>query len=93
VKIDIYAGDCVESLKKLKDQSVHTCVTSPPYYGLRNYGVEGQLGLEQTPKEFVDNLVTELRTARDLTPMQIKDLQIDLQRCKNSMETYRAMAL
>ena len=64
MKIDIYAGDCLESLKKLEDQSVHTCVTSPPYYGLRDYGVEGQLGLEQTPKEFVDNLVNVFKEVK-----------------------------
>ena len=36
---------------------VQTCITSPPYYGLRDYGVDGQIGNEQTPKEFIDNLV------------------------------------
>jgi DNA modification methylase len=42
------------------------CVTSPPYFGLRDYGVEGQLGLEQTPQEYVDNLVEVFRLVRDL---------------------------
>ena len=45
IKIDIYSGDCIKSLKNLPEKSINTCVTSPPYYGLRNYGVEGQLGL------------------------------------------------
>jgi len=64
MKIDIYAGDCIRSLKNMPEQSVHTCVTSPPYYGLRDYGVEGQLGLEQTPKEFVDNLVNVFKEVK-----------------------------
>ena len=64
MKIDIYAGDCLDSLKQLKDQSVHTCITSPPYFALRDYGVEGQLGLEETPKEFVDNLVNVFKEVK-----------------------------
>ena len=56
--IRILQGDCIESLKKLEDQSINTCITSPPYWGLRDYnGEEKQLGLEDTPEEFVDNLV------------------------------------
>lgn len=53
----IITGDAREVLKTLPDQSVHCCVTSPPYWGLRDYGVDGQLGLEETPEEYVDNLV------------------------------------
>lgn len=49
----LHLGDALEVLKTMPDQSVHCCVTSPPYWGLRDYGVEGQLGLEQTPQEFV----------------------------------------
>jgi len=56
--IRIIKGDCSESLKKLDDKSVNTCITSPPYWGLRNYNdEEKQLGLEDTPEEFVNNLV------------------------------------
>ena len=56
--IKILQGDCIESLNKLEDQSINTCITSPPYWGLRDYnGEEKQLGLEDTPEEFVDNLV------------------------------------
>ena len=56
--IRIIQGDCIESLKKLEDKSINTCITSPPYYGLRNYNdEEKQLGMEDTPEEFVDNLV------------------------------------
>lgn len=53
----IYIGDCLQSLKAMPDGCVQTCVTSPPYFGLRDYGVDGQLGLEQTPDEFVAALV------------------------------------
>lgn len=49
--------DVIEGLRSLPDQSVHTVVTSPPYWGLRDYQVDGQLGLEKTPEEYVDKLV------------------------------------
>lgn len=49
----IYTGDCLEVLKTLPDDSVHCCVTSPPYYALRDYGMEGQIGRETSPKEYV----------------------------------------
>lgn len=55
---DILIGDCRESLRSLPEKSVHTCVTSPPYFGLRDYGHEGQIGLEPTPDEFVSQLVS-----------------------------------
>ena len=45
----------------LKDKSVNCVVTSPPYWGLRDYGVDGQLGLEETPEEYVENMVTVFR--------------------------------
>lgn len=53
---EILVGDAVTRLRELSDGSVRTCVTSPPYWGLRDYGNEGQLGLEPTPQEFVENL-------------------------------------
>lgn len=52
----IMVGDAVSRLRELPDGSVRTCVTSPPYWGLRDYGNDGQLGLERTPQEFVENL-------------------------------------
>lgn len=55
--LTILQGDCIEKLRELPDESVQTCITSPPYWGLRDYGVEGQLGLESTPEEYVQNLV------------------------------------
>ena len=60
----IMVGDCRESLRTLPDQSVHCVVTSPPYFGLRDYGVGGQLGLEPTPAEFVAAMVEVFREVR-----------------------------
>lgn len=53
----ILKGDCIKSLKTLDDESVNCCVTSPPYWGLRDYGESDQLGLEETPEEYVANMV------------------------------------
>jgi len=53
----ILSGDCRETMKTLEARSVHTCVTSPPYWGLRDYGIDGQIGKEPSPKEFVSTLV------------------------------------
>jgi len=62
--VTIYQGDCREVLKQIEAESINCCVTSPPYYGLRDFGVEGQLGLEDTPEEYVEQLVGMLREAR-----------------------------
>jgi len=51
-------------LKKLPNESVNCCVTSPPYYGLRDYGCEGQIGLEKTPEEYVEKMVAVFREVR-----------------------------
>lgn len=61
---EIYVGDCLTSLVAMPDRSVHCCVTSPPYFGLRDYGAEGQIGLEPTPDEFVAALVKVFREVR-----------------------------
>lgn len=53
----IFNKNCLEGLKDLPCESVHCCVTSPPYYGLRNYGTEEQIGLEETPEMFVEALM------------------------------------
>lgn len=52
----IYNEDCLYGLKKLPDNSVDCCITSPPYYGLRDYGCRNQIGLEQTPQEYIERL-------------------------------------
>ena len=61
---DILQGDCLEVLQGMQSESVQTCVTSPPYWGLRDYGVDGQLGLEQTPEEYVAHMVDVFREVR-----------------------------
>lgn len=56
--------DCLAALKELPDDFVHCCVTSPPYYALRDYGVDGQIGREETPAQYVARLTevfTEVR--------------------------------
>lgn len=53
----ILCGDAAEQLKTLADGSVNMCVTSPPYYGLRDYGEERQIGIEQTPEEYIARLI------------------------------------
>jgi DNA modification methylase len=57
MKTKILNGDCIEMMKTLPDQSVNCCVTSPPYFGLRDYGHDGQIGLEETPEAFVQKMV------------------------------------
>ena len=62
----ILFGDCRETLKEF-DGKARTCVTSPPYYGLRDYGgEESQIGQEQTPEEYIQNLVEVFRSVRDV---------------------------
>jgi len=60
----IITGDSVGSLAKQPDESVHCVVTSPPYWGLRDYGVKGQIGLESTPEEYVKSMVEVFRHVR-----------------------------
>tara|TARA_R100000935_G_scaffold51598_1_gene78220 strand:- start:350 stop:1786 length:1437 start_codon:yes stop_codon:yes gene_type:complete len=63
--IKILQGDCLETLKQLEKNSINTCITSPPYWGLRDYnGEEKQLGLEETPEEFVQNLVNVFKEVK-----------------------------
>ena len=62
----ILFGDCRETLKTI-DVKARMCVTSPPYYGLRNYGNEDrQIGMEQTPEEYIEQLVDVFRSVRDV---------------------------
>jgi len=60
----LHLGDCREILQTLPEQSVHCCVTSPPYFGLRDYGMAEQIGLEPTPEQFVAELVAVFREVR-----------------------------
>lgn len=61
---EIREGDALEELRKMPDASVNCCVTSPPYWGLRDYGVTAQMGLEATPEEYVARLGTVFRELR-----------------------------
>ena len=60
----ILIGDVFDGLRALPDASVQCCVTSPPYWGLRDYGVPGQLGLEPTPEEYAARMVEVFREVR-----------------------------
>jgi len=60
----LYQGDCLDVLRSLEAGSVHCCVTSPPYWGLRDYSHDGQLGLEATPDEYVACMVDVFREVR-----------------------------
>lgn len=60
----IIQGDALTRLKELPSESVDCCITSPPYYGLRDYGVEGQIGLEESPEAYVSKLVEVFREVR-----------------------------
>ncbi len=64
----IYQGDCRDTLKRLAAEGarVNTCVTSPPYFGLRDYGCDGQIGLEETPDAYVAKMVEVFRCVRDV---------------------------
>jgi DNA modification methylase len=53
----IYQGDAFEILKTLPDNSIQCCVTSPPYWNLRDYGIDDQLGLEETPEKYVEHMI------------------------------------
>ena len=63
-KVNILIGDCRNLLREMAEKSVHTCVTSPPYFGLRDYGMDDQIGLEQTPEAFVAEMVAVFREVK-----------------------------
>ena len=60
----IIIRDAMNALKQLPDECIDCCVTSPPYYGLRDYGVPGQIGIEETPEIYIEKLVTIFREVR-----------------------------
>lgn len=62
--MQIINADVLDGLRALSDGCCSTCVTSPPYYGLRDYGVDGQIGLENTPEEYIENMVKIFREVR-----------------------------
>ncbi len=64
MSVDIHIGDCIDLMRLMPDASVNCCVTSPPYFGLRNYGHAGQIGLEATPDAYVAKIVDVFREVR-----------------------------
>lgn len=60
----VYLGDAIESIRTFPDECIDCVVTSPPYYGLRDYGVDGQIGLEDTPPQYIERLVSLFREIR-----------------------------
>jgi DNA modification methylase len=62
--VTIHVGDCLDTLRKMPDGSVQCCATSPPYWGLRDYGHDGQIGLESTPEAYVARMVEVFREVR-----------------------------
>jgi len=60
----ILQGDVINRLKDIEDNTIQCVVTSPPYWGLRDYGEDNQLGLEETPEEYVENMVNVFREVR-----------------------------
>ena len=64
VEVKIIQGDALEQLQKLPSESAYTCITSPPYYGLRDYGTNGQIGTEETPEEYIERLTAVFREVR-----------------------------
>ena len=60
----VIEGDALATLRTLAGESVHCCITSPPYWSLRDYGCKGQIGLEKTPDEYVARLVAVFREVR-----------------------------
>ena len=85
----ILLGDVREQLAEIPAGSVQTCVTSPPYWGLRDYGTAGQLGLEATPDEYVANMVAVFREVRRV----LRDdgtLWLNLGDCYTPQSTHKA---
>ena len=64
MNIEIVQGDCMDVMAGMAEKSVQCCITSPPYWGLRDYGVEGQFGLEKTLEEYISKMVDVFREVR-----------------------------
>ena len=64
VENTVIFGDALHGLKMLESESVDTCITSPPYYNLRDYGKDEQIGRENTPEDYINNLVLVFREVR-----------------------------
>lgn len=90
--IEILQGDCLEVLRTLPSESVNCCVTSPPYWGLRDYGVKRQLGSERTPDEYVANMVALFGEVRRLL-VPDGSLWLNLGDCYNAYNHNRGPAV
>lgn len=92
----IIIGDAFEALRHIPDESVDICVTSPPYYGLRDYGVDGQIGMENTPEKYINRLVkvfTEVkRTLKNdgTLWLVIADSYADCKKGTTAVKTYES---
>jgi DNA modification methylase len=64
MKYHIIQGDVLDGLRAMADESVNCCVTSPPYWGLRDYGHDGQIGLEETPEAYISKMVEVFREVK-----------------------------
>lgn len=64
MQFNLLCGDAIEKLRTLQGNSINTCVTSPPYYGLRDYGVGNQIGLEESPEDYINKLVEVFREVK-----------------------------
>jgi DNA modification methylase len=84
MSVRILEGDCREVLRTLPAASVHCIVTSPPYWGLRDYGMPGQIGLDSSPQEFIAALVGVFREAKRVLRLD-GTLWLNLGDCYNSI--------
>jgi len=57
----VYCGDCLQFMKRLPEKSIDFCMTSPPYWQMRDYKIKGQVGQEKTPEEYIEKLVVIFR--------------------------------
>jgi DNA modification methylase len=71
--ICIHQGDCRTLLHQFPDQKYDCCITSPPYFNQRDYNIEGQIGLESSPKEYLDNLMSVFMTLFGKNPTQCQN--------------------
>ena len=67
----IIQGDVMDGLRSLPDNCVQCTVTSPPYFNLRNYGVEGQIGLEETPEQFIHKKMVKVSKSVNISCQQL----------------------
>lgn len=93
IEAKIIQGDCLEVLRTLPSESVQTCITSPPYFGLRDYGAEGQIGLEKTLFEYISKLVEVFNEVRRVLKndgtfwLNIGDSYSNFKDCKSTGQT------